>query len=101
MLTFYGANDNCLPGSRIAYPHLHRMAGGTGTFADPITFASFPGVLGLEPGAIVYVPSLQKYFIFEDGCDECEEDWKKHKIGHLDLWIGPQNSELIYLELGV
>jgi hypothetical protein len=41
IVTFYGAKDNCPPGGDIAYPSKrHPVAGGTGTAADPATFAS-------------------------------------------------------------
>ena len=39
-LTFYGWWDNTPPGGDIAFPRLHNTAGGRGTFADPITFAT-------------------------------------------------------------
>src|SRR5215470_19654007 len=39
-LTFYGWWDNTPPGNDIAYPKIHSGAGGKGTFADPITFAT-------------------------------------------------------------
>src|ERR1700709_2404500 len=48
-ITFYAAADNDPAGSReIAFPGLHREAGGTGTFADPLTFAAAKGVF--KPG---------------------------------------------------
>ena len=83
--TFYGARDNCPPGGAIAYPLLHPVAGGTGTFADPITFAGSKEALPVHTR--VYVVELQKYFIMEDNCGECDDDWKHHKY-HIDLWIG-------------
>jgi hypothetical protein len=85
--TFYGALDNCPPGGDIAYPKLHKEAGGTGTFADPITFAG--AEKAMKPGTIIYAPQFMKYFIFEDSCEECEEDWKSKKKYHADLWMGP------------
>src|SRR2546423_11072578 len=39
-LTFFGWWDNTPPGGDIAFPKLHNTAGGKGTFADPITFAT-------------------------------------------------------------
>ncbi|NUO55526.1 MAG: carbohydrate-binding protein, partial [Hamadaea sp.] len=39
-ITFYGWYDNTPPGGDIAYPQIHSTAGGKGTYADPITFAS-------------------------------------------------------------
>jgi hypothetical protein len=81
-VTFYGAADNDPPGSTaIEFPQLHRTAGGTGTYADPITFATayedtYP------PGTRIYVPHLKKYFVMEDSCacDQPED--------HVDLWTG-------------
>ena len=74
--TFYGARDNCPPGGAIAYPLLHPVAGGTGTYADPITFAG--SKKALPKHTRVYVVELQKYFIMEDDCGECDHDWE-HK----------------------
>ncbi len=85
-LTFYGSKDNCPPGGDIQFPHLHKLAGGKGTFADPITFAGAKEAVA--PGTIVYVHYLKKYFIMEDSCQECVENWKKDKRWHMDLWIG-------------
>jgi 3D (Asp-Asp-Asp) domain-containing protein len=81
-ITFYAARDNDPPGSRaIAYPGiLHDQAGGSGTFADPLTFATAVGVF--KPGTRIYVPDVQLYFILEDTCASCS--------GHqIDLWAGP------------
>ena len=60
-----------------------------GTFDDPITFAGAQKNPALRPGkTVVYVPALQKYFRFEDQCEECESDWVKHGRWHFDLWMG-------------
>ena len=85
-VTFYGAKDNCPPGGMIAFPSLHTSAGGTGTFADPITFAGAP--LALPPGTRIYVPEVKRYFIMEDECYSCVQDWSRGTV-HVDLWIGP------------
>jgi 3D (Asp-Asp-Asp) domain-containing protein len=80
-ITFYAAADNDPAGSReIAFPGLHREAGGTGTFADPLTFAAAKGVF--KPGTKVYVPDVQRYFVLEDSCATCSGP-------HIDLWTGP------------
>ena len=89
--TFYGAKDNCPPGGAIAFPSnkpgRHEQAGGLGTAADPITFA---GVKTREaPGSLIYVPSLKKYFVMEDSCEECVHQWRHNKKFHVDLWMGP------------
>jgi hypothetical protein len=102
-MTFYGWFDNSPPGCGIAHPVIHTAkggcAGGVGTFEDPITFAVAPEVQNnVPPGEIIYIPSLQKYFIMEDdctgsgpggvavqgqGCDGELEDG----INEFDLWI--------------
>jgi hypothetical protein len=86
-LTFYGAVDNDPPGStEIAYPNSrHPGAGGTGSYADPLTLATDPREL--PPGSTVYVPFLKKYFVMEDDCAECIQDWSASKKPHLDLWM--------------
>jgi hypothetical protein len=85
--TFYGARDNCPPGGDIAHPGLHRRAGGTGTFADPITFAGYAPYT--PPGTVIYSWRLRRYFVMEDDCEECASDYKKHGRVHFDCWIGP------------
>ena len=106
----------------------HTMATeGTGTYDDPITaaasadadpakpttknprheFASAGGVT-LTPGTLIYNPVVQKYFIMEDSCIECgdefacvvsPEDTDDGKVPagcvpgtnlHIDFWMGPQ-----------
>mmetsp|Transcript_28659 Transcript_28659/g.33849 ORF Transcript_28659/g.33849 Transcript_28659/m.33849 type:complete len:236 (+) Transcript_28659:70-777(+) len=90
-LTFYGAGDNCPPGGDIAYPTIHDSAGGTGTYDDPITCASDKS--WLPKGTIVYIAAYKKYFIMEDECEECEEDYSKKGKYHIDGWIGPDTIE--------
>ena len=85
--TFYGAKDNCPPGGDIAHPVIHKLAGGNGTYSNPITFAG--ATAALPVGSIVYSWQLQKYFILEDDCEECANDWKKSKKWHFDVWMGP------------
>jgi hypothetical protein len=85
-VTFYGWPDNDPPGDAISYPGLHQVAGGTGTYADPITIAT--DAQEITPGTRVYVPSLQKYFIMEDECAECVSDWNNKREYHIDLWVG-------------
>lgn len=91
-LTFYGWWDNTPPGGAISYPTLHSTAGGTGTYADPITFASDKAEIA--PGTRIWVPRVRKYFVMEDGCDECSADWSGKgpnggpKLAHFDLWLG-------------
>src|SRR5437763_17196568 len=39
-VTLYGFVDNSPPSAIISNPVIHQKAGGTGTFSDPITFAT-------------------------------------------------------------
>ena len=81
--TFYGFVDNSPPSADIAHPCIHSSAGGTGTYADPITFAERIDLNG--PWCqIIYVPFLQKYFIHEDQCRPCGGV----NLNHVDLWMG-------------
>ncbi|SEB32191.1 Ricin-type beta-trefoil lectin domain-containing protein [Amycolatopsis tolypomycina] len=95
-LTFYGWWDNTPPGGDIAYPQIHDTAGGKGTYTDPITFATSSDEL--KPGTKVWVPRVKKYFIMEDGCDECSDDWNSEGpnggpgLRHIDLWLGGQGG---------
>jgi hypothetical protein len=91
-LTFYGWWDNTPPGGDISFPQIHSTAGGKGTFADPITFAT--STAELKAGTKVWVPRVRKYFIMEDSCQECGDDWSGHGpnggpgLRHIDLWLG-------------
>ncbi|HLK00440.1 MAG TPA: RICIN domain-containing protein [Streptosporangiaceae bacterium] len=102
LVTLYGWPDNSPPGNAIAYPanegnpDIHNVASGTGTFSDPITYATDQAELPI--GTIVYYPYLHRYFIMEDDCVECDQDWTGHGpdggpgLYHIDLWIGGQNG---------
>jgi len=82
-VTLYGWPDNSPPGDGTAFGSGH--AGGVGTFAHPITFATDQHEL--RPGTKVYYPYLHRYFVMQDECVECDHDWARHKW-HIDLWIG-------------
>ena len=72
--TFYGFPDNDPPGPATAYDCGRNFtAGGTGTFADPLTMASAEGQF--ELCEVVYVPYLRKYVVYEDFCQQCTDDW--------------------------
>ena len=90
LVTLYGWPDNSPPGADIAYPQIHQSAGGTGTYDDPITFATDKDEL--SPGTIVYYPYLKRYFIMEDDCAECDTDWGNGK-SHIDLWVGGEGGD--------
>jgi lysophospholipase L1-like esterase len=92
-VVYYGARDNTPPNSRtIAYPRIHQQAGGTGTYADPLTLATDRDEMA--PGTIIYYPYVKRYFVMEDDCAECDEDWSGHGpdggpgVRQIDLWAG-------------
>jgi hypothetical protein len=102
-VTLYGFVDNTPPSADISNPIIHSQAGGTGTYADPVTFAT--DTREEKPGTIVYYAYLQKYFIMEDTCDECSKDWTGNngdnpvppRNGHrwrIDLWAGGDSRSL-------
>jgi hypothetical protein len=103
LVTLYGWPDNSPPGNAIAYPAnggyntIHNVASGTGTYSDPITFATDQAELPI--GTIVYYPYLHRYFIMEDDCVECDEDWSGQGpdggpgLYHIDLWIDGENAQ--------
>jgi hypothetical protein len=111
-ITWYGFNDNsCQVETQhncntIAFPKgdgwpvPHQIATeGKGTFADPSTFATAARDSGspaeFAPGTKIYVPEVRKYFVMEDQCFECGQEWFTPKVGkpgtnyHVDLWMGP------------
>jgi hypothetical protein len=92
VVTFYGAGDNDPPGStEIAHPNaLHRAAGGTGTYANPISLAGDRRAIPV--GTRVYYPPLAKYFVMEDDCAGCIEDWDADRTPHIDLWAGDHSG---------
>ncbi|KAI4116351.1 MAG: hypothetical protein LQ345_003206 [Seirophora villosa] len=104
--TFYGYPDNDPPGPATAYNCGGRnfVAGGSGTYSNPLTFASAPGEF--STCEVIYVPYLKKYARFEDYCAQCSQsiplskdviqtrltqklatDWRSGKY-HIDLWTG-------------
>jgi hypothetical protein len=85
-VTLYGWDDNSPPGCAIAYPQIHSCAGGSGTYSNPITFATDKSELA--PGTRIYYAPLQRYFIMEDDCTECDQQWASSGYRHIDLWAG-------------
>ncbi|KAL8809668.1 MAG: hypothetical protein Q9223_003367 [Gallowayella weberi] len=84
------------------------VVAGSGTYSNPLTFASAPGEF--NSCEVIYVPYLKKYARFEDYCAQCSEctagtkfrksftcsyllislsetDWQSGKY-HIDLWTG-------------
>ena len=91
-LTGYSFHDNTPPMSAIvSHPILHRAAGGTGTYRDPITVA-VPGsgsTMKWKPGTRFYLPSVKRYVIVEDsGASPAP----RGADTHLDMWIGGQGG---------
>ncbi len=95
-VTFYTWLDNDPPGNAIAYPHssfprtVHEVAGGTGTYADPITTASDPTEWAI--GTRMYAPFLRKYLVMEDECEQCIRDWRRLRKHHLDVWMNSNQA---------
>jgi hypothetical protein len=85
-MTLYGWADNSPPGPDIAHPCIHGSAGGVGTYSDPITFATDVNELGWCQ--IIYVPYMQRYFIHEDECSECDANWNAQHQYRFDMWAG-------------
>ena len=85
-MTLYGFADNSPPGRVIAHPCLHKVAGGKGTFGDPITFATDVREVGWCKK--IYVPYMKRYFIHEDDCTECDHDWATVHKYRFDMWAG-------------
>jgi Ricin-type beta-trefoil lectin domain len=95
-VTYYGWYDNTPPGCATAYSGCAR---GTGTYSDPITFASDKAEFPV--GTIIYYPTVEKYFFMGDSCGECIQDWSNPHGGpdggpglhHVDLWIGGKGAD--------
>lgn len=105
-VTWYGFNDNsCQVESQhdcntIAFPSTdgwpvpHAVATeGAGTYDDPDTFATAAHDDGSQAeiavGTRIYLPWVRKYFVMEDECLECANDWYGAHAWHVDLWMGP------------
>jgi hypothetical protein len=90
-LTGYSYQDNTPAGSaEVSHPILHKDAGGTGTYADPITVA-VPGKGGgiWAAGSRFYLPTVKRYVIVEDTGASAAPSGQD---GHLDMWIGGQGG---------
>jgi hypothetical protein len=95
-VTFYGFDDNDdgnpthLGTDVISHATVHDSANeDLGTYERPGTLAADVGFL--SPGTKVYVPALERYYVMEDTCRECSEDWLQSKP-HIDLcvWHGAE-----------
>lgn len=81
IITFYAWPDNDPPSADTAYGcgSKNYIAGGTGTYADPLTMAAVEG--RFAQCEMVYSPYLKKYLRSEDTCANCVGDW-------IDIWTG-------------
>ena len=107
--TAYTWYDNTPAGSSaISHPVLHKTAGGTGTYEDPITIAvghslaTGEDVLDFPAGTRIYLPDVRRYFIVEDTCGDgndpqggpCHQGVNVHGTNStiwIDMWIGGQS----------
>lgn len=100
-VTGYSFWDNTPPGSaQIARPVVHRRAGGTGTYHDPVTVAvghvknGGRSLMDYPAGTRFYFPRLKKYGIAEDLCGDgphpqngpCHVGYQGHPW--LDIYVG-------------
>lgn len=87
-VTFFGYPDNDPPSGQIAYNCGRGFtAGGSGTYDDPVTFASATNGI-FTKCEIIYIPYLKKYGRFEDYCGQCGKDWTNQQLVHIDIWTG-------------
>lgn len=105
--TAYTYWDNTPPGSAdISNPIIHQKAGGTGTYADPITLAvghsiiNGNDILDYPAGTIFYIPNVRRYFIVEDTCGDgrtpqngpCHTGYPNGTTTWVDMWIDGQSG---------
>ncbi len=96
-VTGYSYWDNDPPGSAaISHPVIHKTAGGTGTYANPITVAvgmrNGSGSLLWAAGTRFYVPKLQRYFIVEDSCASCHKGYPSSASTWIDVYVDGSTS---------
>jgi hypothetical protein len=72
---------------------MHNSAGGSGTYANPVTMGASKSAINI--GSILYVPALKKYVVTEDSCDNrlsstttCYNDWTYSGQRDVFIWIG-------------
>jgi hypothetical protein len=118
--SMHGCNDIADPGLG---PKMHQGATeGAGTYDDPSTAASSDildpghvyeaaGGVTLAPGTLIYNPEVQQYFIMEDSCLECGDEYacklspddcddpmppancQPGSNLHIDFWMGPNDGQ--------
>jgi hypothetical protein len=91
-VTGYGWPDNSPPGNVTS--GLSGHAGGTGTYADPITLAV--GYVGNTPDypyrTKFYIPNVRRYFIVGDTCAACHSKPSGASVW-VDMWAGGNGSD--------
>lgn len=104
-LTGYGWPDNTPASAAISNGVIHTLAGGTGTYTDPITIAvghsiiAGKDILDYPAGTKFYIPALKRYFIVEDTCGDgnspqngpCHTGYQGHVW--LDAWVGGTSAQ--------
>lgn len=105
--TAYSYYDNTPPGSAIiSNPIIHKFAGGTGTYIDPITLAvghsiiNKKNILDFPAGTRFYIPNVRRYFIVEDACGDgdtpqngpCHIGYPDGTNAWVDMWIDGQSG---------
>ena len=106
-ITGYSYFDNTPPGSaHISNPVLRTVAGGTGTYDDPITVAvghvraDGQDTLDWPAGTRFYVPNIRRYLIVEDACGDgrtpqegpCHTGYPDEAQTWLDVWVGGEGG---------
>ncbi len=84
--------------AQVSHPVVHRNAGGTGTFSDPITLAvgrnsqGGQDILDFPAGTRFYIRNLRKYAIVEDTCTAptCHSGYQG--APWLDIYIGAKDT---------
>jgi hypothetical protein len=101
-VTFYGFDDNDDGNSThlrtgiISHAAIHGFANeDLGTYERPGTLAT--DINFVSPGTKIYVPALKRYYVMEDTCVECSEDWRRSKP-HVDLYVSGTGPELAACE---
>lgn len=114
-ITGYTYYDNTPPGSpEISHPILHSLAGGTGTYSDPITVAVGHSIIGgndildYPAGTRFYMPFVRRYFMVEDTCGDgpTPQNGPCHDLSTadpgsttwLDIWIDGRSGTVTQTE---
>ncbi len=105
-VTGYTYYDNTPAGSAaISHPVIHKRAGGSGTYKNPITVAvghRYVGsrdVLDYPKGTRFYMPYLDRFFVVEDSCGDGPHPERgachvhpKGTAAWFDIWINGKGS---------